>query len=288
MTTRQCVRCQKDLEDPASREVGVGPVCRKLDNKILATYIPADLRAADAAFARVDFSRVAEGEEVLRSAWARIAEAMFLPTTAMDWRQVVRQIEWTLSFGQSSETFDALVQVVEALGYVALAAVWMGDAAKGKARAYEEQGRLYIEGPRNAGANVAIKAIAGRRFHAQGSRPSGKASWSVPCAEFVAFRRVVCKHFPNHEADWPALEAASAAAAPATPAAPKAPETRIERAGEWLLVYTPYSAAFVDALKSALPHKARKWSSQFCCWQVLDTHLATVEALIAKHYKTAA
>ena len=45
-TVRHCSRCQKALTDAVSLEVGVGPICRSIDNHVLAVTIPADLVAA--------------------------------------------------------------------------------------------------------------------------------------------------------------------------------------------------------------------------------------------------
>src|SRR5574337_466061 len=45
-TIRQCSRCGQELTDPASRECGVGPVCRHKDNDLYSKTIVANFAGA--------------------------------------------------------------------------------------------------------------------------------------------------------------------------------------------------------------------------------------------------
>jgi len=311
-----CARCGKDLTDAASREAGVGPICRNLSNALLATYIPANLPEAQTAFHGI---RLADfGDETrasIANTYAAVAETLRWPST--DWRVTIKQLEWMVSRtgGQSGNGSRKFAAVAAALGYVGLASVWLDQAAKGKAliwvqtdRTNEWNGRryadtglyLFIASPRNRAGNDAIKAVRDRRFHTGAKHvkfvrdPKAKsepAAWSVPASAFDEFKRIVFAHYPNHAfaetaVDWKAFEAevgVTAATSKSTPPKPAEPTCRIEDATDSLLVFTPKNADFITALKR-LPWKTRAWNPTFMCWVVSSTFRDTVEDLIEKHY----
>jgi len=51
-----------------------------------------------------------------------------------------------------------------------------------------------------------------------------------------------------------------------------------------LTIESPYNAAFVEALKTAVPADQRKFMSKKSGWLISDRYLAEVEALAAAHY----
>lgn len=300
--TRTCARCGKTLEDAASREAGVGPVCRKLDNALLARRI-----LGDPGLALTYAQSLLDGAGPLATApetaatLVRVVAALTAPTRS-DWRTVVKQVEYLLSFDLDPAGRFCLYGIVEALGYVTIVAAWKGETSSGKAKVWTanartwEYGRgpqtetgdaaafVFVSGPRNPAFNAAVKKCAGARFHRPETSPNGKAGWSVPRASADALHTAVTTYYPNHEieghADMDALRTALLAMPSASAAAPAKVETpcRIfEGAGGWIIVRTPSrNVDFVVAVKR-LPYFDRKWSPSLEAWQVRACHRAAVE-----------
>ena len=289
--SRQCFRCGKDLTDAASMEVGVGPVCRKLDNKVLAQQIPADIHAARAAFDAVELLSLPEQVvPTLVNVEADINEGALT-----DWRQTIKRIEWALSYPATvtvASNREALVKTVEGLGYVALATLWRGEGTTGECQITFEGSRLYLKGPRNVYANAKVKAIAGRTFDANSKR------WSVPAAAHAALAAVVAAHYPNHIGLTNAVDAAkvylqtvqtvssiqpSNAAAPAPVAAPPAPAKKVSVTSEggWLTIRSPYNVGFIADVKGIA---GRKWNADQKVWMVPAAAAQKVAQMVAAHY----
>lgn len=268
MVYRNCARCGLELTDAASREAGIGPICRKLDNAVLARLIPSNVPLAVARLSRVTVSGLPEEcahtlNEVVAALTGENAASV------LDWRVTVKRIEWLLSWGLGHETRHALMEIVRALGYVGLAALWNGEAATGKATVTFVGGRLHVAGPRNKSARISLKKI-GAKFHSEDKVNGIKATWSVPAASHAAFYTVIVTHYPNFVGLAEAVEAAKAAKVTATVEAKSAEAAVvpvIEEVGSKIAVRTPYNAGFVAAIK-ALPFKARGWDPVSKCWRV--------------------
>jgi hypothetical protein len=270
--TRNCCRCGKDLTDAASLEVGIGPICRKLDNALLARLIAANVPAALVTIGTVVVSSL---PEVTHATYANVLADLAVEGND-DWRKTAKRIEWILSWRTTEDNRNALVQTIEDLGYVGLAALISGDAATGKAVVTLEGGRLHLRGPRNRSGQAAIMGIPGRRFHS--ATDGVKASWSVPVAAGEAFRLVVAKHWPN----FSGLEEAIASAVSEPAAAPVVVVATLNDAG-WLQIKTPYNAAFVGEIKT-LPYRSRRWNGDARVWEVEPSLFPQVSALVSKHY----
>jgi len=301
-TSRACTRCHKELTDAASMEAGIGPICRKLDNALLARLIPSNVgRAVELLGELLWVSTVApETSETL----AKVIEAVRAPDAAAreDWRLEVKRVEWALSFPANNEIRTMLTSVVAALGYVGLASLWNGEAATGVAvvTCANVEGfgmRLVITGPKNSAARAAFKTLNGYRFHPKGSVATvEKAAWSFPVACHAAFRLAVITHYPNNKGLAEAVELAAAsvvvapvarASAPVAVAAPvAAPKAKcsIEHAGTMLKVHSPYNPAFIGALKAALSWTDRRWNSTEKVWEVAAVNENVLVGLIVKHY----
>jgi len=283
--SRACVRCGKDLTDVASMEVGVGPICRKLDNALLAATIPANVNAARAAWAGVV---VAGLDPMTVDTLLKVERDLFSAAapSEKDWRKPVKRIEWVLSHKCDTESRTALCSLVEALGYVGLVAMWNGEAASGLATITFLDGRLWLVGPRNKAGKDALKAIPGRKFHpAEGTE---KAKWSVPASAHTAFVMAVKKHWPNHEGLLKQVTQAIAWVENAkiiqNPAPVKAgPVVTLTVVGSEMWVKTPYNPNFVATVKT-LPWKERRWDATEKVWWVAVKHLAWMKALLTLQY----
>lgn len=303
-----CGRCGKELTDPASRERGIGPVCRRLDNALLASRIPADLVEARQLVPHA--LPLDQYHETARNA-VELALGAILDEDEpkADWRDEIRHLEYALSWALPAQR-EPLLRIIEALGYVAVAAVHRGDAAKGKATVYSATTRtwdaygtpkteeglfLFFEGPRNASARETIRSIPGRRFHAAQHQESGKAAWSVPASEAAAFQRFILSHYPNHQvvdahaADLEGLVAYAQASAPAAPtpapAAPSKPAVEVVWGEDgWLVVRSPFCRSYVDELKALIPYKDRRWSATAKAWKFAPRQRDRVKDLVERHY----
>lgn len=212
-TSRNCTRCGKDLTDAASQEAGIGPVCRDLDNALLARLIPSDLAKAQAAFENVDLTAVAPPtlktlNEVYGALNADGAAAR------EDWRLEVKRIEWSLSYPANNYMRSDLTNVVAALGYIGLAALWSGEAKTGKAQVTFMNNRLVIQAAKCKAANVTFRAIQGKVFHSVGTL-TPKAAWSFPAKAYNSVYLAVIKHYPNFEGLTEAIEQAQKFVTPA-------------------------------------------------------------------------
>jgi hypothetical protein len=306
-TSRNCTRCGKDLTDAASMEAGIGPICRHLDNELLARLIPSDVEAARKALEAVDV--VTAAPETV-STLTEVCDAVYADEamTREDWRIEVKRVEWALSFPANNAMRDALTGMVAALGYVGLAALWNGDAATGEAAVFFANGRLLVQGPKNKAARMAFREIKGFKFHAEGTlAPASKAAWSFPADQHGAFFRAIITHYPNFTGLMEAVQAAKAflaAPQPTVAAAPvavkakdggtvvvapvvaekPAPKCSMTVAGLFVKVATPYKVEFIGDLKQSFPYSDRRWNKFEKVWEVVATHQTKVVELVKKHY----
>ncbi len=278
-----CARCGEALTDPASIEHGWGPVCRKLANAAFATTIPADIDATLAHLTGVTFKA-----EALNEALAAVTEELTEGAAKgrADWRGVANILVRLIAYS-STNAKNALCAAVESLGYATLAAVAREEASPSIAEVTVSECRLVLKTKKNSAAVAAIKAINGRRFDAV------TKTWSFPPTEFRAVLAVVQQFFPMTKlnvlelatqvaAAVQAQEAAKAAPVAAPAPAKAAPAVAITEAPGGFNVTSPYNAAFVADLKTALPYKARAWTGK--CWWIAKDAVETVKGLVAKHY----
>jgi len=291
--SRFCFRCDKPLTDAASLNEGIGPICRKFDNAVLARLIPSNLPKALANYKLIDPLSLAP-ETV--AAFVELETALTDPAAAErdDWRKEVKRVEWMLSFPQKHENTERLKDFVLALGYVGIVAIWNGEAATGKASVTFYLYRLHVTGPKNKAARFALKKIPGSKFHA--ATPTSKPSWSAPASEFEAFRLAVCKHYPNYEGLDEAIKEAKESllhndltinpdgSIPMHPSTPPKQAVSIVNAGSAVKVKTPYNPDFIGELKGAIPHGSRKWDVIEKVWIVDIGFKSQVREIVAKHF----
>lgn len=265
-------------------EVGIGPICRKLDNAILARAIPANVAAAQVAAGRVIDADLPEST---RPTFGLIM-ADLMDFTTKDWRATVKRIEWLLSWGMTSTLRTALIEIVRSLGYIGLAALLSGEAATGLTTITCEGSRLFLRGPRNKAGAYKIRKIPGAKFHpAVGS--FSKAAWSVPAHQGDIFGTIVVTYWPNFTGLDEALVTAKtvvveAPAAAATPVKALPTVTISPVVNGRFQVATPFNVGFLVEVKK-LPYSARKWNGLDKVWDVDAQYLDAVKALIKTHYQ---
>lgn len=303
-TSRNCTRCGKDLTDAASMEAGIGPICRDLDNALLARLIPSDLDKAKAAFDNVDLTAVAP--ETLKTL-NEVYGALFADGAVAreDWRLEVKRIEWALSYPANNYMRNDLTNVVAALGYIGLAALWCGEAKTGKAQVTFMNNRLVIQAAKCKAATATFRSIQGRLFHSVGTL-TPKAAWSFPATAHDAVYLAVIKHYPNFEGLTEAIEQARKFSIPApvvvidietqpmkpiaeqvvvpAPVAKALPKCSITPVGVLLKVSSPYNPAFISDLKAQVKWTDRRWNAGEKVWEVTVNEEAKVKGLLSKHY----
>ena len=213
-THRSCSRCGKELTDPASRECGVGPVCRRKDNHLYAKAIAANLPVAGALILGTRAEdlpeELHERFETLRASFLKKSEKvqksnddlMQMKLGGADFRDEVRELDYFLSYVMPSTIRERLIKIVDAFGYVGLAAVLSGDASKSKAIVWFENGRVWLSGTACTPGLFQMKKIPGittPRYRGD------KTPYSAPAPQAEAFFKVVRKFWPLYDADLDVL-----------------------------------------------------------------------------------
>lgn len=297
---RTCCRCRKELTDAASMEAGIGPICRKQDNALLANSIPANPPEALHAILAIDGATL---DPVSLPCFQTVVATLAGNIAGTDWRKTIKQIEWVLSFEANRKVaLPKFTEVAKALGYLGLAALWNGEASTGLATVFIDGDRICVSGPRNGAARIALKQ-AGAMFAYQKTLPDGsvKPAWHAPVEKAEAFAMGIHAHYPMNvglaeclaeakkivAAKEAAAKAAKTAASGVTPSANGGAmsKARIEVRGKTLNVVTPYNANFIADLKVEVPYAFRAWEPKEKCWKVDTQYLNAVAVLIEKHYK---
>lgn len=168
---RWCSRCGAGLDDPASEERGVGPICAKKDTALFARGIAANYGGAVAVVLGMKEELLPEGCQErfgkLREAILGAAEKATnmndggLHIAGVDLRKIIREIDWILSHKSDAQTRNSLVKLVRFLGYKELAAVLTHEASTTPANVWFQDGKLFLKGKRNKAGFYGMKAVPG-------------------------------------------------------------------------------------------------------------------------------
>lgn len=297
---RACMICDRPLTDPASREHGVGPICRGRSNALLARSIEADTAAASVlanALRPALASCHATVRPLLAAALSQIEAAHASNSPRRDWRDVVKVFELVQSFETTTQLHAGLEDITLALGYVALVNLWRDDVVKGKAELVFEHtcGVLRLSSPRarSEALRTTVERVGGFYF-------SRERTYLFPATAHADVRALLDSHWLHVRGE--ADEGLQAAASWTPPTGWQAPSTwqdmralatgqttqpqrtqrevcRVTACDDGAHLVTPYNAPFVQRLK-ALPRKARRWDPNRRAWWVADTVLSDAVALI--------
>jgi len=219
-TPRHCSRCGDALTDPASRECGVGPVCRKKDTHLYAKTIAVNFGIATIRAMSVRDDMLApEVRDTWKAAYNRLLKAAekvanltddvtIMRRAGADLREVVRACDLVCSYeNPSHDVRNAMIDVVHACGYVGLAAVLAGQASTSPSRVWFENGRVFMSGLGNKSGWAAMRQIPGivtPRYRGD------RSPYSAPAANAVAFLTNVRRYWPMYEGDIVALSTEAA------------------------------------------------------------------------------
>lgn len=303
-TYRSCSRCGLELTDPASRECGVGPICRAKDNHLYAKLISANLPVAASLLYGTHpeelHEDVAPRFMALCEAFTKKAtlaqsknEDMFnLNLTGSDFRDEVRELDFILSYRSSLETRKKLIGVVRALGYAGLAAVLSGDASKSKAKVWFESGRVFLQGTGCTPGWRKMKQIPGiktPRYRGE------KAPYSAPAQYAKEFFDVVIEHWPLYDEDLDNLKSQAEAFVAANPIEevtqiPEGPFASITIRSHDFVLSFPWvkdknMRGMIDSLKR-IPGKERAYDPTKKDWLFKKNRFDEVKAIAAETFET--
>lgn len=235
-TARFCSRCGDALTDPASRECGVGPVCRRKDTHLYAKTIAANFGIATIrAMSVVETDLAPEVRDTWKAAVKRLLkaaekvanltdDATIMRRTGADLREVIRACDLICSYANPGRSVrSTMVDIINACGYVGLAAVISGQASTSPSRVWFENGRLFMSGLGNKSGWAAMRQIPGI---VTPRNRGDRSPYSAPATEATAFLANVRRFWPMYEGDIAALASTAAtwvASNPVLAAAPAAP-----------------------------------------------------------------
>jgi len=303
--TRRCSRCGRDLEDSASREHGVGPVCRRKSNDLHAVQIPADMNTASALFLglRADsFHDACEGfagtkrlfVRRMRTLSARHDDMSAVTLVGADFRKIVDWIDYALSFNIAMSVRKDLIKIVDALGYVGLASVLRGDACMSPATLTVKDGLIKLSGKSCKPGYFAMKRALGNNVQTPRYR-GDQSPYVASVADAAAFVDVAFRHWPFIDADRDVVLADAKKAAKKLPKQtapvvndrPVATWRRVNPG--WFAMSTPWFGtgdemrAMLDRFK-ALPRAERKYDPASRSWSFTDNHWDTVCGIVRERY----
>lgn len=213
---RHCSRCGTALEDPASEERGVGPVCAKKDTALFSRTIPANYAGATAVLLAVKAELLPEAvqeryEAMKNKVFARSQRAALvnddiaaIHLTGQDLRSIIKELDWILSHKMDAQYRRLLVKVVRLLGYVELAGVLSLEASTTGAPIWFQDGRVYLKGKSCKSGFFAMRDIPG----IQVPRYRGaEQPFSAPANQVEKFLEVVRDFWPLYNVVTPQQEA---------------------------------------------------------------------------------
>lgn len=312
-TYRACSRCGKELTDPASRECGVGPICRGKDNHLYAKLIEANIPMATALFMGThpeELPLEVEGRfmtanksfiKKMEKVQSANEDVTIMRLTGADFRDEVRTLDYILSFRVSSETRDKLVGVVRYLGYVGLAAVLSGEASKSSAKVWFENGRVFLQGTGCTSGFQKMKRIRGIQTPAyRGS----KDPYSAPGNQCEKFLDVVSEHWPLYDGDLDAVRTAAVNWTKANSKAIQAEKASLDqkdllgktttaavtlRSDDFILSFkwlkTANMQGMINELKE-IPKKERAYNPINKNWMFRKQHFDAVKTIVGNVYET--
>lgn len=271
---RQCSRCREELTDPASVQCGVGPICRKKDNKLLALTIPARFSmvhaflgtavemAPEVGLAEEPLKVLRESFEEFHNRTVAVAQDGEVVWAGMDLRGVIRNIDWILSWSMPPQLREYLILAVEHCGYPALAAVFRGQASLGECSFTwdTDRGVIRFIAKRNKPGGDALRTKCQARLVKYPSYV-----WEVKPEHLQAFVEVVRTHYPMFTGSLEDLEAQVKAAPPQPPAKPtmavKNLPGGVTCSGEYLQVQEDMDK-YLSAFKTAVPWNKRTYQGR--------------------------
>lgn len=309
---RSCSRCGKPLEDFASCEAGVGPICRNKDNHLYSKTIRGDYSTA----AALVLAFCSDGLHAdIRSAFEAMREdlvnKLFSATTSstyeacasgtvsgVDLRKFIKKIDWMLSYRMPSDQRLDLIRIVHKLGYVALAGVLAGRSSTGtSAIGFDATtGMLTLKGSFIKPGYRAMHQIQGAKL--PNNRMASDKTIYVPAQFHEKFAEVVTEFWPcfNEQMNevigqakaWVESNRTVPSAASVSVVAPKPYAVLTERRNDYVVSF-PWIGAetyrVVGEIKDRIAPRSRSYNPGDRTWTVLKTEKAVINEILSRHYE---
>jgi len=304
---RHCSRCGKALEDLASQEAGVGPICRQKDNTLFAKTITGNLGLALALATTIDglHEECAERFNVARDKFVNnfsnlvTDNALEGKAHGIDARELAKACDFACSFVHPGgfSVRNQLIELIRHLGYVGLAGVISGEASTGAAKVWfdSEDGRVKLTGSSNTHGWRAMRRIPGVQL----PRYRGdKTPYSVPAQHAKDFIGYVIRFWPLAEGNTEEILTSSADFCQTTISSKAVVQPPVQRTLAYLditklacrLTFVWDSKLDVRGmlaeLKAKVPYKHRSYDPVTKAWIFHPSQSEVVEQIVAKTYTT--
>lgn len=300
---RHCSRCGLPLEDLASQEAGVGPVCRKKDNALFAKTITGNLGLALALATTIDglHEECLERFNVARDKFVKnfsnlvTDNALEGKAHGIDARELAKACDFACSFVHPGgfSVRNQLIELIRHLGYVGLAGVISGEASTGAAKVWFDStdGRVKLTGSSNTHGWRAMRRIPGVQL----PRHRGdKSPYSVPAERVQDFVGYVIRFWPMAEGNTDEIvnEAirfsrsnVQASVSPVSNLSPAYLDVS-ERACKLSFVWDRNLdvRGMIAELKAKVPYRLRSYDPVTKSWIFHTNQLETVKGIVSKTY----
>jgi hypothetical protein len=299
---RHCSRCGLPLEDFASQEAGVGPICRKKSNTLYSKTIVGNMALAFALASTLDglHEECTERFNAARDKFLQNFSNMVVhdgiegKSSGLDARDLVAACDFACSFVHPGghHTRTQLIELIRHLGYVGLAGVIAGDASTGDARVWFDatDGRVKLSGSSNTAGWRAMRRIPG----IQCPRYRGdKTPYSAPAAEAADFLGAVIRYWPMATGNTAEIsEAAQNVVASIPVEVPRVAATSLATITHENNTFVLRFAwdnkldvrGMLAELKSRVSPRLRTYDAMERTWRFHKSQLETVQSIVAKTY----
>lgn len=302
---RHCSRCGLPLEDLASQEAGVGPVCRKKDNALFAKTITGNLGLALALATTIDgldegcLERFNEARNKFVKNFSNliIDDAHEGKAHGIDARELAKACDFACSFVHPGGTSvrNQLIELIRQLGYVGLASVISGEASTGAAKVWfdSEDGRVKLTGSSNTHGWRAMRRIPGVRL----PRYRGdKTPYSASAEHVQDFVGYVIRFWPLAEGNIQEIVDSANNFRHAQGAAKAVEPVQAQKAMAYLDVTKQVCRltfvwdskldvrGMLAELKAKVPYKLRSYDPSTKTWVFHVSQTEAVQQIVAKTY----
>lgn len=305
---RHCSRCGAQLDDPASWERGIGPICANKSTHIFSRNMKADMGEVQTRVMVLDamidqipadlHNNVKNMFKYIDLVSDKVKEGI-----GIDFRPMVRVIDYCCSYEMPVELKNNFISLCRALGFPALAAVLSGEASTGEAsvKFNEANGRIELRGSSCKSGARQIARLGGCTMP---KYRGSKEPFTAPAAKVRPFLKIVETFWPmfdggvddiikqaeefeaNRLANLPPVEENKEVQVVAKKgAAVEAPTANIhQRNGDFTLTF-PFSKetgyALVAKLKT-IPWNERNYSNYV--WSFTDKNKDKVVEMVSEYF----
>lgn len=305
---RHCSRCGLPLTDAASREHGIGPLCRKKNNDIFSKQIPVNIAASSAimlSLTKDNFhSDIADQFDKVKDTFLSKLKTLSnnnhdhgIIVLGEDFRKIVDWFDVALSYPIQHNTKMNIIKLIDSMGYKRLAGVLRGDVCMSPAKVYLEDGMIVLNAKRNKMGYFAMRKEVPGILLPTYNRPLYKA----PKSSYKQFLNVVERYWPfndsdgilealNNVSDTLASVSVTNSVSDTTPVYNQPVAVLNHNTGLGFTVKLPWSSTNNDLFDMVRKFKAieshgRKYNPNEYTWSFKNSYLKDIKDIIETKYK---